>query len=155
MKIYFFFIDAKTAKDGNKLGFAYANYKRSEWVEYDSDILSIGDLGGNINKGVDNYIYHNVAYTALKQYNNIDEDYALFICVENNSGCETKTAESFAKEEGAKPTSTTKMINRPYKTMTDVPEAWSKEDNTNVTDTSETPPETPPEEPVVDPSPEG
>lgn len=93
MDIYFFFIDSKTAKDGTKLGYAYASHKRSEWVKFDSDIVSIGDLGGNISKGIDNCVYQNKAYMVLKQYNSIDEKFCLFICVENDSGCETKTFE--------------------------------------------------------------
>lgn len=89
MDYKFFLLDKNDAKDGTRIGYAYAKANESKWITKDSstlrDYLTIGFV-----KGCDHIVYEDKVYSLMKTYTNIEDGYTLFIGVESIAGCDNK-----------------------------------------------------------------
>lgn len=90
MTYNFFLLDRNDAKDGTRIGYAYAKLNESKWISKDSGSLGAYLTVGFV-KGCDHVVHDGKAYSIIKTYTDIDNDATLFICVESTVGCDNKT----------------------------------------------------------------
>lgn len=89
MTYNFFLVSKEDAKDGTRIGYAYAVANKDKWVNVDSasirDYLTIGFV-----KGCDFVVSDGKVYSIMKTYTDLDDKSTVFICVESISGCDNK-----------------------------------------------------------------
>jgi hypothetical protein len=87
MQYAFCFISAEDAKDGTKLGYAYAKSKQSEWVVTNDECES---LVTQCPKGVGFIVHNNKAYFLHKRYLDVDSSKTIVLCIESTCGSDNK-----------------------------------------------------------------
>lgn len=89
MQYNFFLVDKNDAKDGTRVGYAYAKLNEDKWVSVSSDqlkdYLTIGFV-----KGCDYVVYEDKVYAIMKSYTDLSNASTLFVCVESVVGCDNK-----------------------------------------------------------------
>ena len=89
MTYNFFLLNRDDAKDGTRIGYAYAKLKESEWISKNSDQLAAYLTVGFV-KGCDHVVHDGKAYAIMKTYTDLDNNATLFVCVESTVGCDNK-----------------------------------------------------------------
>lgn len=87
MQYAFFFVSAEDAKDGTKLGYAYAKSKQSEWITKSDDYKDMVSSG---QVGVAFVVHDGKAYNLYKKYIDVDSSKVIVICTESTYGSDTK-----------------------------------------------------------------
>lgn len=89
MTYNFFLLNRDDAKDGTRIGYAYAKLNEDQWISKNSDALAAYLTIGFV-KGCDHVVHDGKAYSIMKTYTDLDDDFTLFICVESTVGCDNK-----------------------------------------------------------------
>jgi len=88
MAFKFCLLTADEAKDGRKIGYAYANKIKDRWISSSAsglkEFLTVGYVKG------EDFVYKDgKAYKICKSYIDLDNNLILILCTEVTSGCET------------------------------------------------------------------
>ena len=89
MTYNFFLLDRDDAKDGTRIGYAYAKLNEDKWISKNSDQLAAYLTIGFV-KGCDHIVSDGKVYSIMKSYTDLDNNATLFVCVESTVGCDNK-----------------------------------------------------------------
>ena len=86
MTYYFSLVPFEDSKNGVNLGCTYAYAHRDKWVQGPADVSDF--LAAGYVKGIDHVRYNGKAYSILRSYVDLDEDFVVIVCTESVTGCD-------------------------------------------------------------------